>query len=52
MAMQRLTDSVLAATSIRGGCDVSKAHTVQISRTKLIGRRDPEGWREKDFVEG
>lgn len=47
MAVQRLTDSVLAAASIRGGCNVSKAHTVQISRTEPIGRRDPEGWREE-----
>lgn len=47
MAVQRLTDSVLAATSIRGGCDVSKAPTVQMSRTESIGRRDPEDWGEE-----
>lgn len=40
MAVQGLTDSTLAATSIRGGCDVSKAHTGQTDKhQELSGRQ-------------
>lgn len=40
MAVQGLTDSTLAATTIRGGCDVSKAHTGQTDKhQELSGRQ-------------